>query len=245
MRSLIALFEFFIFTTMACASPEGSWPEEASYISLSKKNWVLVIPARRSENGEIVLWNKEDEWLQQWIVPRQTNSGMKTVAITGDADDRRLVQGYHLENMDVNVLNKLAAKYRAAAIAIAIKDKSEQLAVAGWVSGEGAAWRSINSHEANREAALGMIDDIFNGYSDPSEGTVQEDTIAITGQRQNAGWTEYRLEYFSPESILKLQSIPGVEIVGNSDTNRPSVIVRITDGRDIETVLRSAGISYQ
>jgi hypothetical protein len=147
--------------------------------------------------------------------------------------------------MDVNVLNKLAAKYRAAAIAIAIKDKSEQLAVAGWVSGEGAAWRSINSHEANREAALGMIDDIFNGYSDPSEGTVQEDTIAITGQRQNAGWTEYRLEYFSPESILKLQSIPGVEIVGNSDTNRPSVIVRITDGRDIETVLRSAGISYQ
>lgn len=245
MRIIIALICTFVFSTIACAGPEGSWPEEASFISLSKKQWVLVIPARRSDNGDIVLWDKSDEWLQQWIVPRQTSSGIKTVAITGDADDRRLVLGSHLESMDVNVLNRLAGKYKTTAIAIAVKDQAQKLAVAGWVPGEGAAWRSIESQSSNRETALHMIDDIFKGFSDPNEETLHEGSIDITGQRYNDGWTEYRLESFTPSSIDKLHNLPGVEVIGTANTTLPSVIVRITDGRDIETVLRSAGISYR
>jgi len=245
MRCTFALLGLLMSMSTAHTAPQGSWPDEASYISLSKKSWVLVIPARRSETGDIVLWDKDDDWLQQWIVPRQTPSGTKTVAITGDADDKRMVLGWHLENMDVNALNKLAGKYKAPAIAVAVKDASQQVAVAGWVSGEGAAWRFVSSSGATRESALGVIDEIFSGYSEPNEIAVAQDKVEITGQRFNDGWTEYRLESFDQPSLERLYSIPGVEVMGTLDANNPSVIVRVTDGRDIETVLRSAGISYR
>lgn len=232
-------------TTLSFAAPEGSWPEEASHLSLSKKSWVLVIPARRNDVGEITLWDKSDEWLQQWIVPRQTPNGTKTVAITGDADDRRMILGWHLENMDVDALNKLANKYKAPSIAVAVADSSKQVAVAGWVSGEGAAWRYAQSSGLSRDGTLSSLDDIFSGYSEPSEVPISEDSVAITGQRHNEGWVEYRLESFDKAAIDRLYNVPGLEIVGEYDQNSPSVIVRVTDGRDIETILRSAGIIYR
>lgn len=232
-------------TSLGTAAPQGSWPDEASQISLSKKDWILVVPARRNEIGEIALWDKGDAWMQEWVVPRQTPNGTRTVAITGDAEDKRMILGWHLENMDVNALQKLAGKYKAPAVAIAVEDANKQVAVAGWVAGEGAAWRGIGNAAAARSGTLAALDDIFSGYSDPSEISVVDEKVEITGQRQNDGWTEYRLESFDQASIDRLYNIPGLEVVGEPTTNNPSVIVRITDGRDIEMVLRSAGISYR
>lgn len=244
MRLFIAWLITVVTITSAHALPQGSWPDEASHISLSKKDWILVIPARRSQDGEIILWDKDDPWLKQWIVPRQTPSGIKTVAITGDAEDKSLIHGWHVENMEVDALRGLSQKYKAPAIAVAVMDEDEQVAVAGWVSGEGAAWRFADMQTSSRVASLQALDDIFKGYSDYQFSPGRTD-VFIAGQREVDGWLEYLIEAAHPDTLERIRRMGEVQVFDVTDTEIPSIIVRITDGRDIETVLRSVGISYR
>lgn len=221
----------------AAAAPEGMWPQEANGISLPPAEWVLVVPARREADGSVTLWDKEDAWTREWTVPRATPAGTRTVAIVGDSEDRRAIDGWRLDSMDLEVLGKLARKYRAPAVAIAVKDGEGEAAVAGWSEGNGASWRPAGP-EGGRNGVLASIDEIFSG----GDGQDNFD-VAITGQRFDGRLIEYRIETGQPIIDEVLAGIPGLEVVGHEyDAESPSTIVRVVDGRDIEAVLRSAGI---
>lgn len=221
----------------AMSAPQGPWPEEARGLGLPKAEWILVVPARRLADGSVSVWNRDDEWTGQWIVPRQTPAGVRTVAIVGDAEDRRMVDGTALDVMDASVLSRLAAKYRAPAVAVAITDSRGEVAVAGWIKGAGASWIEA-SGAGGREGSLAAMDMIFTGGG----GEASFD-VAITGQRMNGGWMEYRIEVYDPIIEDVISQISGVEVVATAGPQ--ALVVRVTDGRDVETALRSAGLSLR
>jgi len=43
----------------------------------------------------------------------------------------------------------------------------------------------------------------------------------------------------------QIYTIPGLEVTETMEPESSSVVVRVTDGRDIETVLRSADVRYR
>lgn len=242
MKHLSLTLSALLLSACACiAAPEGEWPEEALSISLSKPQWVLVVPAWRNADGTLDPWPKDSAWSKEWIVPRTTPGGMRTVAIVGDSEDVRTVGGETFETMDAASLGWLAGKYKAPAIAVAIEDESGLASVAGWIQGEGAAWRTADGGSA-RDASLVAIDEIFSGRSE-GEGTGFD--VAITGQREAAGRMEYRIEISQDIMADVLRGVPGLDVVGYTDDGTGSVIVSPRDGQDIEAVLRQAGVSVR
>lgn len=224
----------------AAAAPEGMWPDEARGASLPKVDWILVVPAKREADGSLVLWDRSDPWTRSWVVPKPTPHGVRTVAIVGDSEDRRNVDGWSIDSMDIHPLSQLAAKYSAPAIAVAIEDGLGQIAVAGWSPGQSAAWQAVAG--SSREDALAALDDLFSGdVSDDGEFD-----ISITGQRTSEdGWIEYRVEFRHPIVEEVLRGIEGLDVYGYADMESPSLIVRPNDGRDVETILRSAGLQLR
>lgn len=224
----------------ASAAPEGSWPEESRGQPLPKPEWILVVPARRGPDGAVKAWDKEDSWTREWIVPRATPSGTRTVAIVGDSEDRRNIEGWSLDEMDVAALGRLASKYSAPAVAVVVEDDLGAAAVAAWMPQQAATWETAGAGDA-RNGSLATLDSIFSGGS-PSRESFD---VAITGQRVDGGRTEYRIELAHPIMEDVLRGVPGLDVIGYVDAKRPSLIVSVNDGRDIEMVLRSAGIGIK
>lgn len=242
MKPLALTLSALFLSACACmAAPEGEWPEEALSVSLSKPQWVLVVPAWRNADGSLNPWPKDSAWAKEWVVPRSTPDGLRTVAIVGDSEDVRTVGSETFETMDAASLGWLAGKYKAPAIAVAIEDEGGLASVAGWIQGEGAAWRTADGGSA-REASLAAIDEIFSGRSE-GEGTGFD--VAITGQREAAGRMEYRIEISQDIMADVLRGVPGLDVVGFADDGGRSVVVSPRDGQDIEAVLRQAGITVR
>ena len=224
----------------AYASPEGGWPESARGVGLPQPDWVLVIPARRDGGGALVPWSKEDPWTREWIVPKATPRGMRTVAVTGDAEDRRVIDGWLVDSMDVEALSRLADKYGAPAVAVAVMDESGDTAVAAWSPGNHASWDHGGWGRAAREGVLAAIDGLFSGQR---HGFHAAYDVRITGQRGAGYAREYRIEAEDEAVIDLIDTIPGLRVAERLwVAEGAAAAVSVTDGRAVEDVLRGAGL---
>lgn len=232
----------------AYAAPQGAWPDNMMGKTLPKQSWIMVIPAERMADGGIKVWDRSDAWNESWLVPRSTPSGVRTVAVNGDADDKRMVSSSEIDGMSVAALSALAGKYGADAIAVPVVDANGQVAVAAWARGGYATWSSAPMTAAASEArgaALALMDTIFSGGGSKGVSSKSE-SVQITGQRFNAivGADEYRIAGRG-EVLDALAASPNIVVTGRENGETPALHVTTKDGRDVAAVLSDMGISIR
>lgn len=237
-----------LFAIPALASPQGDWPEEMRGASLPRQPWIMVIPATRLPDGSISVWNRSDAWNREWIVPKATPTGMRTVAINGDSEDSRIVSVAQIDNMSVAALSKLASKYGAGAIAVVVAEENEGVAVAAWSKGNYATWDAAEVSNGQRQGALDALDRIFSGKpgqspsTDPQLGRMGE-ALTIAGQRFDhpSGTMQYRLTG-GQSALDKLAENPSFTVHARNGSVPPSIDISVVDGRDVEEALSEAGL---
>lgn len=246
MKRLLAVLALLLSAPSASAAPEGAWPEEARAISLGRPAWVLVVPAVRDANGGFVLWDRTSPWSRAWTVPKATPSGIRTVAITGDSEDQKLIHAAQIDNMSSESLRMLARKYEADAVAVVVQDQLEAVAVAAWRTGRHATWDTPATTGDPRKVALDTMDTIFSGSgttSSSARAEVRPDGVRILAQRMSAdGYRmEYRLEAGQREADA-ISVSPSLSVKGSGEG---TVDVIVLDGRAIEDVIHEVGLDIR
>lgn len=249
MKFILIFFILCNLSTNVFALPEGSWPEYMRGSYLPSPKWVLVIPARRNDNGTITVWNKEDQWSREWVVPKKTPSGIKTIAISGDSEDQRIVSGYHIDNMNSRTLSIIAKKYGASSIAIAVTDNKDIVAVAAWSRGRDATWQSGRLIKNPRYDALYVIDEIYSsneqvGQDNLREFVPQSNSIRIIADRKQPGTNkmEYRIEG-NREVLDAVRASKNIVIIAEYEDTPTILDIRIMDDRSIEDTLFNLGVN--
>lgn len=242
LREATALLVY-LAASAASAAPQGIWPEEARDLPMSRPGWVLVVPAVRGGDGCIQLWDRFSPWSREWVVPRATPAGVRTVSISGDAEDQKLIRPEQLDNMSSETLRLLAGKYGAEAVAVAVEDGEGQVAVAVWKRGGHATWDVAPADAQPRKAALSAIDGLFSGVeSRPEPAADVEGAAAILAQRiTEEGLPEYRLQVDARAAGLAAASA-SLRVEARDGGTMDVVVL---DGRDVEDVLRDAGIEVR
>jgi hypothetical protein len=237
----------------ALASPQGSWPEDMRGYSLPRQNWIMILPATRKPDGTVSVWNRTDAWNRQWIVPKATPNGTRTVAVNGDSEDMRIVSPEQIDNMSVAALSKLAGKYGASAIAVVVLEEPGQVAVAAWARGNYATWDSAVDEDTPRLDALKTLDEIYAGtdrnmtVGDSAASEAQGDQrVTIVGQRfdERAGRMEYRISG-SAGVLDKIAADSAFEVSTRNEDVPPTIDLSVRDGRDVEQVLSEAGVAVR
>lgn len=250
-KILIAMMMSAISTSAWAVNVEGAWPQEARGGSLRKPAWVLVIPAKRQSDGNLLVWDRADDWVRQWIVPKATPGGIRTVAIVGDSEDKRLVSASHIDNMQSSALRQIAAKYNAPAIALTVSGDDGQV-VAVWVPGQHATWDYANGNRMDRNAALETMDLLFAGKQSSPEvsstsGSTNTVQVQIVAERfnQDRQVMEYRIRAQGDEAEYRLGNANGLLVLGRA-TDDPHVYeVRMKNATSIEAALENAGLRVQ
>lgn len=232
-RILSALAAIFVASSALASSPvEGMWPPESRGAVQPRPKWIIVVPVTRDASGAITAWNRNDPWVRKWVVPKLVGSGIRTVTVTGDADDVRGVSGDQFDNMDSSALRRLTSKYGAPAIAIVVSGTDGDAAVAAWTPGHQASWEVTSAGEDPKEGAMRILGDLFSGTA-PQIGRIR-----ITGVRTIDGVDQYRLEGKDFEAIEALRHNAAIQVIETMDVGgRPSAIVKVTNGRLIEDVI--------
>jgi hypothetical protein len=246
MKASLTALALLLHATYAAAGAQGGWPEDARNLPLGRPPWILVVPAARADDGTIRLWDRQDEWLRSWVVPKATPDGIRTVAITGDSEDQKLVHGEQLDQMRVDSLRLLARKYSAEAVAVVVRNTTKDVAVAAWRSGAHATWEeaSPSAPEDPRANALAVMDTLFSKEAAEAgashDAATEEPTTRVIAERMSEdGYRmEYRLES-PPESLAALQSSSSLRVTGSGEG---TVDVLVLDGRDIADILADIGL---
>lgn len=246
MKRLTYITAFLLQSTIAIAAPQGAWPESARDLPLGRPSWVLVVPAIRTDDGDIRLWDRADDWVRSWVVPRPTPSGIRTVAISGDSEDQKLIGGDQLDDMRVAALGTLARKYGAEAVAVVVRDAEQAIAVAAWREGRHATW-SLGTPQSDgdetRMAALTAIDDIFVEavQDEPYEMLESVAVATVIAERiaPDGAGMEYRIEVASPLAE-RLASSPSLRISSHGETTTDVIVI---DGRPIAEILQELGFN--
>jgi hypothetical protein len=252
MKARIAALALLLHATTAAAVPQGAWPDDARNLPLGRPAWILVVPASRADDGSIRLWDRQDEWLRSWVVPKATPEGIRTVAITGDSEDQKLVHGEQLDDMRIDSLRLLARKYSADAVAVVVRDSAEDVAVAAWRVGAHATWEEAVPGESgmSRDAALSVIDALFSDVeTKPPEPTEQAEESAyasgvkVVAERisEDGIRMEYRIEC-PPEKLADIQASSSLEVTRSGDG---TVDVLVLDGREISDILKEIGLGRE
>ncbi|MCS4089802.1 hypothetical protein [Rhizobium sp. BK176] len=239
--------------TAALASPQGSWPEDMRGYSLPKQDWIMILPATRKPDGTVSVWNRAEAWNRQWIVPKATPDGTRTVAVNGDSEDMRIVSPEQIDNMSVSALSRLAGKYGASAIAVVVLEEPGQVAVAAWAKGNYATWESAVDEGSPRLDALKTLDEIY-ADADRDMAAVANATsesqddwrVTIVGQRfdERAGRMEYRVSG-SGAALDKIAADQAFEVTSRNEDVPPTMDLSVRDGRDVEQVLSEAGVTVR
>lgn len=253
MKSYLAAVLAFLAATSVAASPQGTWPEDMRGYSLPRQDWIMIIPATRKADGSVSVWNRTDAWNREWIVPKATPAGTRTVAVNGDSEDMRIVSPEQIDNMSVSALSKLAGKYGASAIAVVVAEETGEVAVAAWANGNYATWERAVGGDDPRDDALRTLDEIYAGAdpnlaSSPIEAGETGDLnyVTIVGQRYNErkGVMEYRIS--GPSSLIdRIVANPAFGVDARNEDVPPSVDLTVVDGRDVERVLAEAGVAVR
>jgi hypothetical protein len=243
MRRALAASLLLVASSPAFASPQGVWPEEARSLSMGRPSWVLVVPAVRGGDGRIQLWDRFSPWSREWVVPRPTPSGVRTVSISGDAEDQKLIRSDQLDNMSSETLRLLAGKYGAEAVAVVVEDADSAVAVAVWKRGGHATWEAADMAGDPRKAALATIDDLFGGADAREASSSASDGVpsaSILAQRSlEGGLVEYRITA-NEEAVRLIDASPSLRVSARDGGTMDVVVV---DGRDVEDVMHEAGVS--
>lgn len=208
----------------------------------------MIIPATRLADGTVSVWNRADAWNREWVVPKSTPTGTRTVAVNGDSEDMRIVTAPQIDNMSVSSLSRLAGKYGASAIAVVVAEEGVGVAVAAWAKGNYATWdMATEADPERRDAALIALDRIYSGAEPPEpakdDATAGEGAVNILGQRlaEDSGRMEYRIAG-DIETLDRIAGSRAFTVTSRNDDVPPSIDVIVNDGRDVETVLGEAGI---
>lgn len=249
MKSLLITAAIALQASCALALPQGAWPNEARDLPLGRPGWILVVPATRTENGSIRLWDRQDDWLRSWVVPRPTPSGIRTVAISGDSEDQKLIHGEQLDNMRVDSLRVLARKYGAEAVAVVVRDAAEEVAVAAWRAGGHATWTEAVSDSGSsdpRVSALAAIDGLFDNQTATPRGSEPAAesggmSVRVVAERISGDGVrmEYRLQ-IGEDQIETLKLSSSLEVFRFGDGTADVVVL---DGRGIADIIAEAGLS--
>lgn len=229
-------------TVNAFANAEGNWPSDFKSVSLPKTSWILIVPFVRNNNE--LIWDKDSEWMKSWIVPKNLD-GIKMVAVSGDSEDRRRINGNDIDNMNLNSLSYLAKKYSAPSIGVVVKDiNSNNGAVALWVSGNGASWDAIYDFKDDKDLKLLLMESIKNIMSNEKKVNKIELQVSvhIDGVRNKDGITEYLIVSDKQDYIDKISNLKGVEVRGYVYSGKPSIIISITNNDSIEDTFSSQGV---
>ena len=232
----------------SAANVEGAWPQEARGGSLRKPAWVLVVPAKRLEDGSLLVWDRQDDWVRQWIVPEKTPKGLRTVAIVGDSEDKRLIAAAQIDNMQSSALRQIARKYNAPAIALAVSSGNEQV-VAAWAPGYNATWDYTAGGLESRKASLETIDELFSGQqtvvannfgSEPR----QTEGVSVMAERFNseAQAMEYRVRALSIEAENRIVGSRRFSVLGRASSDQSILEIRMSDSTPIVKALQEAGL---
>lgn len=228
-----AVIGLFALTSQALSGPEGSWPDASRGLGVPETDWILVVPAERDENGDLAIFDRKSEWVKGWTVPKATPAGKRTVTLMGDAEDKRILEGWQVDGMDTESLGIMIEKYKAPAIAVAVKDVYGETAVAAWVPGAEASW---NYSGATRDDVLASLDALMSG---PDFGELKP--VYVSGQRSTAGGTEFRLDLPSYDDIAALEQGGTVFVKSRDSTGIPQIVVSVAPGWTLEEALREAG----
>ena len=227
----------------ASASPQGTWPDASRDLPLGRPTWILVVPAVRDASGSIVLWDRASDWTKAWVVPKATPGGIRTVSISGDSEDQKVIHAEQLDNMSSEALKTLANKYAADAVAVVVRDSASEVAVAAWKRGQHATWEQAPPGADGRIAALSAIDVLFSGsgIDAPSAdaGAVPDagGPVSVLAQRYNddVGSMEYRVRASKTQADA-LAATGSVRLTGSGDGTVDLVVV---DGSPIQDVIAS------
>jgi hypothetical protein len=202
---------------------------------------VLVVPATRSDDGSIKLWDKQDTWLDSWVVPKPTPEGIRTVAITGDSEDQKLIHGDQLDSMRLDSLRILARKYGADAVAVAVKDSLDGVAVAAWKSGKEPTWEQADAATSPdpRIDALAVMDTLFAAptaqQATPLVSDLERGPVRIVAERlsQDGVRMEYRIQCTQGQAGI-LGTSSSLQVTRSGDGTAD---VLVLDGREIADIL--------
>ena len=163
------------------APPEGRWPTYAQGQGLGRPDWVLVVPARRHDDGSVTLWDRSDPWTREWAVPAIID-GLRIVTLIGDDQDARTLTGRSIDEMITDEMQPLMAKYAAPALALVVRS-SEGVAVAAWRPGYRASWDRSIGEGSDHASATETILRLFGSGGTPMADAPQpfdSETVART-----------------------------------------------------------------
>jgi hypothetical protein len=241
----------FLAPLSANATAQGAWPNDFRGGTFAKPAWILVVPVQRQSNGSLAIFDRMNPWVREWIVPQATAQGIRTVTIVGDSEDKRLVSADDIDQMRGSALQKLARKYNAPAVAIAVSDADGTTAVAAWMPGRQATWDTPVEGEG-KKALITALDAIFTG-SERAVGTTSEQiaesrpAARIVAERLNKDQNkmEYRIEPLTREAEQLIGGSPSLRYLGQASGDGSVMEVRVMDGSTIETILAAVGVARQ
>lgn len=239
----------------AASEPRAGSDRPSQY---SGSSWILVVHAVRTPAGRLVPWDRSDPWGAVWRVPTALK-GLRVVPVAGDAEDAAQVTGQALDAFDGRAFRHLAAKYRAPAVALVVREGGEA-AIVSWRNGFTTEWSRVPiadlSDAAGTRVAVSKALAALVG-SGPGEGAQASvfddsrpsrgpDTIRISAWRMGAGGgQEYRavLSAADADDAIGRLSAEGIEVLSMREgPGGAEVVLSSPDGAPIETVLRRAGV---
>lgn len=217
--------------------------------------WVLVVHAVRAPSGRLVPWDRSDPWGMIWRVPADLGR-FRAVPVTGDAEDVSIATAQALESFDGRAFGHLADKYRAPAVALAVREGGEA-AVAIWRNGRTTEWTRVplgdlTDARAVRLAVTRSIAEEAGGWrpstaeaASGEPGGLGSESVRISGWRTRAdGGEEYKavLSVDDRDDAVARLAAEGIEVLSLRDgAAGTEVVLRVLEG-GIEAGLRRAGL---
>lgn len=216
--------------------------------------WILVVHAVRAPGGRLVPWDRTDPWGMVWRVPTDLK-GFRTVPVAGDAEDVAVVAGQALDAFDGRAFRHLAAKYRAPAVAVAVREGGEA-AVSVWRNGFATEWTRVPLGDLSDAAAvrLAVSRVIAENARIPAQAVADAgeprgrgaDSVRISGWRNGAGGgEEYKavLSVDDRDDAVARLAAEGIEVLSLQEGPAGAeVVLAAPDGGGIEAGLRRAGL---
>lgn len=219
---------------------------------LPRPDWVLAIPARRTADGGLVIWDRTDEWTRAWRVPRVID-GMRVVTLLGDSQDSRSITPAAIDGMLVDEMQVVLDKYGAPALALIVNDGAS-IAVAGYVPGWQASWTSVASdldpHVA-RDNSMDAIASLFDGRGNQTQPSQASTALEILAYRQNpsTGGLDYRIlirgDQSGAQAALDIMAgIPNGNVIDvvRSEAGYVVVVERFAGAQPFEYDLQAYGL---
>lgn len=221
---------------LAQSTSAAPWPSSAQGRTLPRPDWVLAIPARRNDDGTLSIWERSDDWTREWRVPTVVD-GLRVVTLLGDSEDRKRITPEAIDQMLVDQMEPVMAKYGAPALALVVTDGSST-AVAGYMPGWQASWDEVGHSSSLQETRTLAADVISAMFSDPySAPTPSGETggVHIQAFRQNpqTGGMDYRIVVMGSGEMIQYQlaaiaAMPGTVIYGKQAVAEDSLLVELS-----------------